>query len=278
MNELITKMDYGILHYMPFKPTKNRTRGFDVIRTFGDTTYHLSADWSLNAYDLITFTQILKQYQADKASWVKSGEMGKGEYKRQVIEMEIDIEKIVKERKLHNKKIVRKGILESYKRLFSIKLEVMKKGNGGYFTSYFYDVEYDEDIKKMTAYVNEDFIKHCIKNGMLFNYSRLIEYKKNYSILLDAYMQSTKTKTKKTDKKSKNGKDIYEYEYKRKYKLDELLEKLYLNEVKKSIYNKVDILKQAFKELEIRGNFPLYEYDKREKCFTRQDILKGLLC
>jgi hypothetical protein len=277
MDTNITKMDYDLLHFLPFKPSIRRIRGFDVVRNYGNGKMELSADWTLNYYDLITFAQLLAEYNKEKYNLKITGTMGDEEFKTDVVELEVDIEKLTKLRELSNNKHNRKSIKDSIDRLFSIKLK-LETETSFITTRYIYHFKADKEYKTSKIYFNKGFIEHCLKSGLLFNYGRLMAYNnKGYATLLDAYIQSTKTKTLKTYKKSKNDKDIYEYEYKKSYKNEELLEKLFLNELNKKDYDKQKIMENAFKIIHKIGKLPLYKYNKLEKIWIRQDIIQGVL-
>ncbi|MBS9782540.1 MAG: hypothetical protein KGV43_01915 [Arcobacter sp.] len=261
----VVKMDCDILHFLPFKPTIRRTRGFFVERRWGQTKMELTADWTLNSYDLISFAQVLNEYQKNKDKWETVGEMGSGKYKREVIKMELDIQKFVQYRNIDNVKKNRKSIFDSLERLFSIKLKY-ETDEKIIYTRYVYDIEIEknEDYKKITTYVNKPFLEFCIKSGMLFNFGRLINYSKAYSCLLDSYIQGTKVKTDKG------------YTYKNIFKEEDLFEILYLNEVKDNNTNKHKKIADAFTELHQVGKLPLYVFDKIEKTWIKEDYLKFL--
>lgn len=261
----LVKMDYEVLHFLPFKPSIRRTRGFFVERKYGNIILELTANWTLNTFDLITFSQILKQFQENTDSWEDSGEMGEGKYKRIVIKMQIDIEKMVRERELRNVKNVRKTITDSLERIATIRLKYTLPDKFIY-TQYVYDFEIDDEHKKGIIYLNKNFIEFCIEHGLLFNYGRLVHYKKSYSVLLDAYLQGTKVK----EKGNKN------YSYRKTYKHEDLERILFLNEIKKRQNDKRKIIELAFKELHIRGGLPLYIYWKSQDKWVREDYFKKL--
>jgi len=256
-NTKIVKIYSDILHFLPFVATKNRSENYEVTRKYGKKTLKLTSSETLNSYDLITFAQLL--------DYINTKGYCDGQYMegRPVIETTLDLAYLIKSRNISNKLTTRKQLHKSLNRLFNTTLEYNTDGEISK-TRYFYNYDTEENYDSVKVLMNKDFFDICLKQGMLFNYSRLLEYKKNnYAILLDSYLQGTKTKTRRTRQVSKNGKYIYEYEYKNTYNEDVLFEKLFSDTI---ILNKKRfILSKSFKTINKIGKLPLYVFNKIDK-------------
>ena len=255
----ITKFAPFILKTMPFSAGKDRKDILNVKGKWGEKKVQYVADEMLNGYDLITLAQVAQHFQ-------------KKEFKQQIInfknskikvfELEFKMKEMLFERGVKNDLKARKTLLESFSRLFSLHYKIID-GNKKISSHFIYRTE--EDIKgysNITILAEENFINVCQEFGILLNFERLCKYgRKNYAILLDAYLQATKESTKG-------------FPYKKTYKNEDLLKVLGLEKQRKD--KQMTHLKGAFAELYKNGNLPKYVYVKFENKWIREDYLLKL--
>ena len=266
---LETKLDHKTLHFVPFLPTRKRTKKFKLQGKWGKTDFMIKAPESVNTYDLITLMFITKAYL--KKNW-EAGYIGEGEEKREIAGLELDLVQVCKERGILNKKANRETILNSVLRLSHVDL-FFKKENQEIMTKYIYEVRYDLDYKKAKIYANKKFIEFITDKGILLNLSNFVSLEqtksesKEYAILLYAFLSGTKTKIEF------KGKNILKW--REKYDEELLLNATKLNETNLPLKRKREELKKAFEILNKELNIPLYAFNKNEKMWIRTDLIQN---
>lgn len=258
----VTKVKPDVLHFLPFKPSHTRKKGFYVKRKYGPQEIEIEAKETLNTYDLITFAQIINEYLSNQNLAITGEVNGKP-----ILQINFDLGKLCKIRGFENKKVVRKRLYESFRRLYSIDLTYHKIETTNH-TKYIYDIEFDhENYNNISLATNKKFLEFCIK-GLRWDYGRLMNYgKKGYATLLDTYLQGTK---------SKNPPKRIVWEYRYTYPQDTLFEALYLNETNMSHNDKHKELKKAFDDIHKIGGLPQYVYVKSQDKWCREDYLDKL--
>jgi hypothetical protein len=271
-NEIIleTKIDDKTLHFLPFLPTRQRKK-IVLNKKWGEMELVVEAIENLNTYDLITLMFIIKFYL--KKNW-NGGYIGEGDEKREIAGLEIDLEKVCKERNILNKKINRKTILNSIKRLSYVDL-TFKTDKNTIITKYIYEIRYDNEFKKIKIYANKSFIEYIHKNGILMNLSNFVKLenikssRKEYAILLYSFLNGTKTKTEFNKRKI--------LKWREKYNEELLFDRLGFNETNMTLKEKRRKIRETFELLHNYLNLPLYKFNKIEKMWTRSDLVKNRL-
>jgi len=265
-----SKIDHKTLHFLPFLPSRKRTRGFALARKYGDWILDISARETLNTYDLLTLLYMVKEYLLNGYN---AGYIGEGKNKREIAGIKINVKQFLLMRGILNKKANRETLKNSIKRLKTIDLTFTHTKTGKEInTSYIYEFETDENINEIIIYANKKFIDFVIRNGILINLERLKLYgeKEQYAILLDLYLQGTKIKIQ-----NKNIK----YIYREKFTNGEIEQALKLDITKMRQSDKRLIIKKAFELLCEKGNLPLYTYNKTKnmwiKTFNNQQVKKN---
>jgi hypothetical protein len=263
-----TKLDHKTLHFLPFLPTKKRTKKFNLKTNWGETELEIVANESVNTYDLVTLMFIVKAYL--KKNWY-AGFIGEGNNKKEIAGLEVNLGDMCKERGILNKKINRETLLYSILRLSNINL-IFKRKNEIEITKYIYQINIDENYTNIKIYANKRFIEFVIKNGILLDLSSFVKLehlkvnRKEYAILLYTFLCGTKTIIKQNNKKILKWRDKYNEEL--------LFEKLKLNNTAMDKKYKRNIVKKAFEILHKELNIPLYIFNKNEKMYIRSDIFK----
>ena len=190
MNNNISKFDPNILHNLPFLPSKIRQKGFEISRTFGKQKLTLKALETLNHLDLLTLFQLVKDYIENRSNYIEAGKLENFE----VLKGHINLEKMVKERGLNNRKVNRETIWNSIYRFQSVDVELSFLEAGVIRTRYiFQSITNDEkNLYDCEVFINKRFFDFCVKNGIIIQIQRLFHYKSAYSILLDVFIQGTK--------------------------------------------------------------------------------------
>jgi len=247
----ITKIDHRTIHFLPFLPARNRSLGYKLERKWGKEKIIITAIETLNTYDLITFLLVLKEYTN---SAYTTGKIKDKEF----AEIVIDVKKILKERGIINKKINRETLFKSLKRLRSIELEIITE-TSRVVTSYFYEIEADNELNTVKILANKKYIDQLIQKGIIINFNRILSYnkKEQYTILLDLYLQGTKN-TKKS-----NG-----FSYRNFYKNDEIETALKLDLIDLPRFKKRQIIKKSFENLFKNANIK-YIYNKDEDIWVK---------
>jgi len=261
-----SKLDYRTLHFLPFLPTRKREQ-MEIERKWGDIIFKAKALESLNTYDLITLMFIIKEYL--KQNWDIIEIDGK-----EVALKKLNLVKLIKERRILNKKINRKTILDSIFRLFQVDLFFTKNGKT-HMTKYIYDVKYDNDYKEIQIFANKKFIETIINKGILVNLENFLKLEKEangrteYAILLYAFLQGTKTKL------NINGRKLLKW--REKYREDLLFDILNLNNTNLDKRKKREKIKEAFNVLHKNFDIPKYTYDKFNEMWVRVDLAEKRL-
>jgi len=268
---LETKLDHKTLHFIPFLPTRKRTKKFKLKGYWGDTDFMIKAPESVNTYDLVTLMFVTKAYL--KENW-SAGYIGTGNNRREIAGLELNLEQVCKERGILNKKINRETILNSLIRLSHIDLFFIKN-NQTIMTKYVYEIRYDLDFKKVEIYANKRFIEFISEKGILLNLSNFVKLEqiksegKEYATLLYAFLSGTKTKT--------NWGNRTILKWREKYDEELLFNAIKLNKTNMPLKRKREELKKAFKILHKELELPLYTFDKTEKMWIRTDLTKKRL-
>jgi len=268
---LETKLDHKTLHFVPFLPTRKRTKKFKLEGKWGDTNFMIKAPESVNTYDLVTLMFVTKAYL--KENWY-AGYIGEGEEKREIAGLKLNLEQVCKERGILNKKINRETILNSLIRLSHIDLFFIKNKQT-IMTKYIYEIRYDLDYKKTKIYANKRFIEFITEKGILLNLSNFVKLEqtksesKEYATLLYAFLSGTKTKTRWSNKTI--------LKWREKYNEELLFNAIKLNKTNIPLKRKREELKKAFKILHKELELPLYTFNKTEKMWIRTDLTKKRL-
>jgi hypothetical protein len=182
-----------------------------------------------------------------------------------VLKRTLNIADMVKSRKLRNQKENRETILKSIDRWYKSVLKFTNLETGAEQNTRYIFQFTNEDPKKITdvvIFVHKVFLEFCLKNGLMFNFKRLLLYKNSYAQLLDAFLQGTKTVgTKKGC-----------YRYRQSYKEDLLLQAVGLTDSEYDRYERRKRLKIAFLELSKIGGLPVYVFDKVNTQWVRNDF------
>ena len=266
IKNLESKLDYRTLHFLPFLPSRKREQ-MEIERKWGDVVFKAKAPESLNTYDLITLMFVIKEYL--KQDWDIIEIDGK-----EAAIKNLDLVKLIKERRIFNKKINRKTILDSILRLSQVDLFFTKNGKIR-MTKYIYDVRYNNDYKEIEIFANKKFIETVTNKGILVNLSNFLKLEKEangrteYSILLYAFMQGTKTKF------TIKGRALLKW--REKYREDLLFSVLNLNNTNLDKRKKREKLKEAFVILNEALDVPIYRYNKIEEMWIRTDLAEKRL-
>ena len=261
-----SKLDYRTLHFLPFLPSRKREQ-MEIERKWGDVVFKAKAPESLNTYDLITLMFVIKEYL--KQDWDIIEINGK-----EVALKKLNLVKLIKERRILNKKINRKTILDSIFRLSQVDLFFTKNGKT-HMTKYIYDVKYDNDYKEIQIFANKKFIETIINKGILVNLENFLKLEKEangrteYAILLYAFLQGTKTKL------NINGRKLLKW--REKYREDLLFDILNLNNTNLDKRKKREKIKEAFNVLHKNFDIPKYTYDKFNEMWVRVDLAEKRL-
>ena len=238
-----SKLDYRTLHFLPFLPTRKREQ-MEIERKWGDVVFKAKAPESLNTYDLITLMFIIKEYL--KQNWDIIEIDGK-----EIALKKLNLVKLIKERRILNKKINRKTILDSIFRLSQVDLFFTKNGKT-YVTKYIYDVKYDNDYKEIEIFANKKFIEAVINKGILVNLENFLKLEKEA-----------------------NGRTLLKW--RGKYRENLLFSVLNLNNTNLDKRKKRQKLKEAFVILNEALDVPIYRYNKIEEMWVRIDLAEKRL-
>jgi len=236
IKNLESKLDYRTLHFLPFLPTRKREQ-MEIERKWGDVVFKAKAPESLNTYDLITLMFIIKEYL--KQNWDIIEIDGK-----EIALKKLNLVKLIKERRILNKKINRKTILDSIFRLSQVDLFFTKNGKT-YVTKYIYDVKYNNDYKEIEIFANKKFIEAVINKGILVNLENFLKLEKEA-----------------------NGRTLLKW--RGKYRENLLFSVLNLNNTNLDKRKKRQKLKEAL-------DVPIYRYNKIEEMWVRIDLAEKRL-
>ena len=260
-----SKIDHKTLHFLPFLPSRKRTKGFALERVWGNLLLKISAQETINTYDLLTLLYMVKEYLLNgyNGGYLEIKIKGKIE-RKEIAGITIDTKKFLQERGISANKNNRETLKKSIERLKSINLTFINlKTKKETHTTYIYQFEVDEKIEEIAISANKKFIDFVINNGVLINLERLKLYgeKEQYAILLDLYLQGTKIAIK--DKKHTK------YIYREKFNNEEIEQALKLDFTKIKNSDKRLIIKKAFELLHEKGNLPLYTYNKTNNMWIK---------
>ena len=249
----ITKFDPNILHNLPFLASKIRQKTFKITRTFGTQKLTLTAFETLNHLDLLTLFQLVKDYIVNKSNYEEAGQLENFE----VLRAKINLEKLVTERGILNKKTNRKTIWDSIDRFQNVRVELSYADSPKVVrTKYIFQSETDNenDLYNCVIFINKKFFDFCVSSGIIIEIERLFKYSSAHTILLDVFIQSTKWQ---------------------KYSEELLFERIGLNNSNLAKKEKRRILKKAFFEFNEFNNFNFSfssEEWKREISTHRREI------
>jgi hypothetical protein len=239
----ITRFDPNILHNLPFLPSKIRQKTFRITRTFGTQKLTLTAFETINHLDLLTLFQLVKDYIMNKSNYVEAGKLEDFE----VLQGQINLEKIVKERNLKNQKTNRKTIWDSIYRFQNVNVELSYTDSRKVVrTKYIFqsETDNDNDLYNCKIFINKKFFDFCVQSGIVLEIEKLFRYKSAYTILLDVFIQSTKWNN---------------------YKEELLFERIGLNDSNLAKKEKRRILKKTFREFNDFNNFDFYHENNKWK-------------
>lgn len=255
------KIDHKTLHFLPFVPSRKRSRGYVLTREYGNSELTITALETLNTYDLLTLLYIVKEYTVHGYA---AGYIGEGEDRREIAGIKLDVKKFLAMRGILNKKANRNTLKKSVMRLRTINLVFTNKQTGAErHTSYIYEFDVDKNIEEIKVYANKAFIDFIIRNGVLVNLERLKLYgdKEQYAILLDLYMQGTKIPYK-------HGGRTH-YAYRNKFSHDEIEKALKLDLTDMRHADKLEKIRETFHLLHNKGKLPPYKYNKIERTWEK---------
>ncbi len=242
----VIKFDPNILHNLPFLPSKIRQKTFKITRTFGTQKLTLTAFETLNHLDLLTLFQLVKDYIVNKSNYAEAGQFENFE----VLRAKINLEKLVKQRGILNKKINRKTIWDSIDRFQNVKVELSYTDSAKVVrTKYIFQSETDNanELYNCEIFINKKFFDFCAESGILIEIERLFRYSSAYTLLLDVFIQSTKWQ---------------------KYSEELLFERIGLNDSNLAKKEKRRILKKAF--------FEFNEFNKFNFTFGNEEWKKEI--
>ncbi|MHB1680832.1 MAG: hypothetical protein ACYCTB_10070 [bacterium] len=250
IKEIKSKIDPVILHTMPFLPTHNRLKNYQITRSWGDDVLTMQAFETLNAHDLLTLLQMLKDYIQNRSEWLKTGETLEN---KPILRRSVNIKQYVVERGIRNQKENREVIWKSIKRLSNVLLTLINNKKGTeIITRYIFEAKSDNNYKTGEVLVNELFFNFCVEKGLIVNIGRLFLYKQNITILLDVFIASTNFT---------------------KYKEEDLFERTGLNNTDMELRKKRLSLKNTFKELNRHQSKYQFNYNKVEKSWIRKNTV-----
>lgn len=254
------KMNDKTLHLLPFSASRNRKKDFEIEKQWGKFKLNLTAAETMNVVDLITLSQMLQDYQRNPSLWTDGGNIDS----MVVLKRTLNIPNMVVSKELRNVRGNRETILNSIDRWYKSALKFTNLETGvEQNTRYIYQYT-NVDPKKITdviIFVHKGFLEFCLKNGLMFNFKRLMLYKNSYAQLLDAFLQGTKTVGAK-----KSG-----YRYRQAYSENLLLQAIGLTDSEYDGYEQRKRLKNAFSELTKIGGLPVYVFDKINVRWVRND-------
>jgi len=264
------RIDADAIHTLPLAASRQRIPMYENSRKFGDLTMTMKAVESLNAYDLITLGQLLQDYQESPESWSDAGVMRIDDSgaERTLIYKKLDLAQMAKEKGLSSHKHNRQTIFESISRWYRAELMYQYDNESVIHTRYVFEFKENVDAEGMCRevdiVVNQNFFDLCLKEGLVFNWRRLVGYgDKFYAVQIDAYLQSNKVKIK-------NG-----YAYRSTIKEETLFKVLGLDKTHMKQYTKRAKIKRAFAAIEKAG-LPKYLLDAENKRWVRESAIKGL--
>lgn len=256
-----TKVEAGLIHFLPFKPSVKREKSFSVDRIHGKKVMSIRALESLNVVDFIVFIQMINDYGQDSLKWVYGGNI-EG---RNLTKRTLDLAHITKERIGNSHKRNREVTAKCLERISNIKVTI-KEEQLTIHTWYIHQIKIANDFSSAEVVVNEAFLLKCIKNGLVFDFGRLLDYGKNYyAVLLDSYLQGTKERERIKGKIKRNGKLFYRHMYEEEV----IFNILFLDSTNMRYSDKHKIIKESFDTLHTIGKLPVYEFNKYEKKWER---------
>ena len=241
----IVKFDPDTAKTLPITTGRKRTSGYFVSKKYNNLTIEIKAFESLNGYDLITFFQMLDDYQKNPDKWEYNTSFQlKDENERIVKKRIFKLKNLCKQRQILNKKPNRISIAKSFKRWYQAELIYnYHKENNILETRYIYEYMVSNDnYDELIIIANCSFLDFCLENGMAMNWERLVKYGKNYyGLELDIYLQF---------RSIQYGKKTKKYKYPDVIKEQTLFHHIGLNNDVKDIKHKREKLKLAFKKFE----------------------------
>jgi len=252
-----TKINPDTIHFLPFVPSRKRQKGFYLKRTYGKKSMEITASETLNTYDLMTLLFMTREY-------VANGYIAGNFDNEEVAGIKISTNKFLNDLGISTNKNNRVTLKKSLLRLKTIDI-VFSTEEEEIHTNYIYMVKFSKKLDEFIIYANLDFIEMVVNGGMLVNLERLTEYesKDQYSILLDLYLQGTKTVGENKKRKT--------LQYRERYTNTDIENTLKLDCTNLTADKKRKKIAEAFKKLNLQG-LPIYTYDKYADCWCRTDI------
>ena len=252
-----TKINPDTMHFLPFVPSRKRQKGFYLKRTYGKKSMEITASETLNTYDLMTLLFMTREY-------VANGYIAGHFDDEEIAGIKISTNKFLHDLGISTNKNNKVTLKKSLLRLKSIDI-VFSTEEEEIYTNYIYMVKFSKKLDEFIIYANLDFIEMVVNGGMLVNLERLTGYesKDQYSILLDLYLQGTKTVGKIKNKKT--------LRYREKYTNRDIENALKLDCTNLANDKKRKKIAEVFKQLNEKG-LPKYTYEKYADCWYRKDI------
>jgi len=256
-----TKVEAGLIHFLPFKPSVKREKGFSVDRIHGEKVMSVKALESLNVVDFVVFVQMVNDYGQDPLKWRNAGKVED----RNLTKRTLDLAHMTRERVGNSDKRNREITAKCLERMSNLKITIVDEQSTTH-TWYIHQIKIANDFTSAEVVVNEIFLLKCVNNGLVFDFGRLLNYGKNYyAVLLDSYLQGTKEREKINGRFKRNGKLFYRH----KYEEEELFNTLFLDSTNMRYLDKHKIIKESFDTLHRVGKLPVYEFKKHEKTWER---------
>lgn len=257
MSKNCTKIHHRIMHALPFVPSRKRKKGFEITRHYGDWSLKMQAFETLNHYDLITLLLVAREFL--RGNYQDLGYKDNDIRKR--VRICLDLELLVKERRLHNKRTNRMSLVMSLERFHKCHFEV-RQGNEVTQSWIISDLRYDEAQARWAEIdCNARFLEWCAR-GILVNWRRLSAYGNNgNAVLIDAYLQGTKQR--------KHGRWVY-----RSWIDDDTA--ISIIDPHRELPRKEAMrqIKEAFALMEQHG-MPRYEYDRVYRRWVRREKMRS---
>ena len=231
----IIRFDSVTAKLLPVSMGRKRYNNFVANKIWKDFEIEITANESLNGYDMITLFMLIDDYQQNLSKWTKAGNIDG----RPILKRTLDLKELCYIKNIKTDKNNRKTIYKAIRRWYEAEITYKFKNNTEQNSRYIFELKVDKNTyNKIEINVNQKFMDFCIKNGMTMNWKRLLNYKQNYYAMnLDIFLQFN---TKPVKNK---------YYYKDVFLEETLFNHIGLSDDVKDIKHKREKLKRAFDEI-----------------------------
>ena len=286
MKERYSKIDHYTIHSLPVQPKKEREKNFYMKKKNSTHEIEVSASSTINAYDLVTlillyYEYLTREYEKisikDDGVEIKKGNTG--DRLVQVARLEIDLKEFAKKRgvKRVNKEEIA-SVRSSLLRLWSASVAIVNhKEKWKALTRYIYLLKFSEkDDNVMEVYFNYKLLDLVKRQGIVINLDHLLQIgKKQYATLLYLYILGTRKREEK--RHPVTGRVIKKwYIWRQKYTLQELTEKLKLDDTRLVKKEQKRIIKNSLEFLYSIGIIPKYKEQNNVFWLQESDNMKLL--